>query len=523
MPNRIEIRGFDFEEGAVASLKAAMAAVAAGQPQATALDTTYHTEGKLSAIVPKDLTPGVYDVVVTNPGGGAGILRNGYLVRAADDVDLFADAAELWYDPPRLESGMLVAVGLEVYWQGSDTTLSDVKVSFYQGHPDFGGTLFGHGYVPTLKPDSHASTLAIPYWCRAAGDDEAVSLSVYAVLDPDNTVAEDNEKNNLVSRASATYSKADHKAAEDEWPPTINCAKVGKGSCEKLPPGEPASPKEASGMDVGIEVSVAAEEALSEGEGGEAKESTGVRYAFEAEAAFSEASGKWEAGEAAEAAAAWAAEGEAASEEAPPEETPSCGSGWQAYLQQLACEAGGECVAVEYAEIACVLEAFPGVRLLQTWVADGAGNVSAAESMMYNLLPSEEASINGHGIQASVPGDLVEGMSHFYIYPITAGHTVTAVLTPSGGDPDLYIWSPDAGQSWTSLKGAGEVDEVTFVAPQTGLYVMQIYGYADAVYGFDTGSGEGALIAGSEGANPEAKVPLDKPGLPPEQDPRMRR
>ena len=86
-----------------------------------------------------------------------------YTVRQGEAVDLFAQASGFWIEPPNLYSGETAQVGLVVHWQGSDTPLTNVKVRFYQGHPDYGGTSFGVGTIPFLAPNSYASTNGVSW------------------------------------------------------------------------------------------------------------------------------------------------------------------------------------------------------------------------------------------------------------------------------------------------------------------------------------------------------------------------
>lgn len=110
-----------------------------------------------------------------------------------------------------------------------------------------------------------------------------------------------------------------------------------------------------------------------------------------------------------------------------------------------------------------------GVRYIQAWVADGAGNVSEETvKARINYLP---------------PMDYVQaGQVRVYRRYIQSGQTVTARLTVASGDADLYVWRPDGDQSWVSNHSGTETDQVTFVAPMSGQYQFEVFGYQASSY-----------------------------------------
>jgi hypothetical protein len=142
-----------------------------------------------------------------------------------------------------------------------------------------------------------------------------------------------------------------------------------------------------------------------------------------------------------------------------------------------------------------------GVKYLEVWVADGAGNISLAPlGAFINYLKSDS---------------LVTGDSRYYVYWLNVGQSMTVTITPASGDPDLYVW-PNSGAPWYSLNGEGLVDEVSFTAPESDYYIVQVYGYTAAEYTLTTGAGR------ETNARPQPlldKVPLSHPGLSAEQLP----
>jgi len=119
-----------------------------------------------------------------------------------------------------------------------------------------------------------------------------------------------------------------------------------------------------------------------------------------------------------------------------------------------------------------------GVKYLQAWAADAVGNIS---------LVSQEAFINF--VQ---PKDAVEhGQARVYRYNLQAGQRFKAQLRPLNGDPDLYLWPPDFAASlppwYSNLRES--TDAVDFIAPFDGIYQLEIYGYTDASYQIEINPG----------------------------------
>ncbi|HID74135.1 MAG TPA: hypothetical protein EYP43_03695, partial [Thermoplasmata archaeon] len=70
------------------------------------------------------------------------------------------------------------------------TSAFDVKVRFYRGDPDAGGSLIGTAVMPRTRPGT--STPAVLEWAPTASGD----LDIYVVVDPDNEIDEELEGNN---------------------------------------------------------------------------------------------------------------------------------------------------------------------------------------------------------------------------------------------------------------------------------------------------------------------------------------
>jgi hypothetical protein len=147
-----------------------------------------------------------------------------------------------------------------------------------------------------------------------------------------------------------------------------------------------------------------------------------------------------------------------------------------------------------------------GARYLQAWAADSAGNVSLLPLQTWiNYLPAGAS--------------LLAGQSHYYLFELVSGAGFTITVTPSTGDPDLYVFAPDFATRlpWVSISSSLP-DWVSFAAPLSGTYVARVYGYTDAAYTL-------TYTAGVSGKPPAAesvlltKELLTEPGLEPEEVP----
>lgn len=148
-----------------------------------------------------------------------------------------------------------------------------------------------------------------------------------------------------------------------------------------------------------------------------------------------------------------------------------------------------------------------GLKYLQVWVADGAGNISTPSVAWINYLAPTDS--------------LPRRSSRFYIYRLNAGESMSVTLTPISGDPDLYVWSPEPGTSWKSFNDDLAVDDVRFTAPVNGTYVVEVYAYQASEYNL-------AIELGSTINRPTTrqptifrgeKIPQSEPGLAPDEVP----
>lgn len=146
-----------------------------------------------------------------------------------------------------------------------------------------------------------------------------------------------------------------------------------------------------------------------------------------------------------------------------------------------------------------------GVKHLQVWARDGAGNISlASRSAMINYVPTSAT--------------LATGLSHFYAYHLSAGQTITAAITPISGDPDLYIWPANGAENAFSINGESEVDQATFTATVDGTYLLQVHAYQRAQYSLSVTIGN-SKAKSHRNQQVQGKTPLSAPRLAPDELP----
>jgi hypothetical protein len=114
-----------------------------------------------------------------------------------------------------------------------------------------------------------------------------------------------------------------------------------------------------------------------------------------------------------------------------------------------------------------------GVKYLQAWVADPSGNVSQLPAKaLINYVPPTEA--------------LAADEARLYRYSLNVGDQLTATLTSTLGDADLYVWSPTPNQEpWVSNLEGAAVDSITLFASQSGVYQVEVWGYVASEYQID--------------------------------------
>ena len=384
--NIINIYGNNFASGAIARLND------------TSLTTVFVNPTHLQATVPAGLNAETYDLSVINPDGGQASMQSAYTVLGSGIDDLFAFSPfDLWTDPPTLHAGGDGKIGLLVRRRGGKNTLADVEVKFYAGDPDTNGILLGSGIIPLLSPRGSANAFINLPATLASG-----THTLYAVIDPDETITESNEDNNTIKRTLKVLAQR-----PDQLPPHVDDFTINDGATAT------------DDRQVSLDTQVS-----------DPSPSSGVQSLLFIEYEYSQGASGW---------------------------LPVRISDWLDY-------------ATAQTDYPWELLPTAGLKYLQAWASDGAGNISIdpfIDTIRY--LPSSD--------------QIAQGQARIYRYTLKAGDTLTARIIPSSGDPDLYIWPPDHDTRgrWVSNLSDG-TDEVSFDAPVDGLYQVEIYGYTAATY-----------------------------------------
>ncbi len=216
LPVRVVIQGNGFQSGALARLERPQT-VAAALENVTALSSTV-----LMASVPAGLGAGSYDIVVSNPGSDTSILAGAYTVLNAQELDdLYAFSLDLSLEPKmvRFPASAPVNLRLTLHRLRGTASLGGVRVDFYQGDPQSGGSPIGSGTVKDLGRDGIAISTAVPWTVPAPGD-----FHLYAVIDRYNLVPELDEENNTIHRVVTVLPELG-----DDTPPVVENVTINGG------------------------------------------------------------------------------------------------------------------------------------------------------------------------------------------------------------------------------------------------------------------------------------------------------
>jgi hypothetical protein len=152
----------------------------------------------------------------------------------------------------------------------------------------------------------------------------------------------------------------------------------------------------------------------------------------------------------------------------------------------------------------------PGLRFLQAWGADGAGNISnRPDGRSLTYVPDQD--------------EVSQGEVRVYRRSVEAGQCLSVQVIPQAAnmDPDLYVWTP-SGNPVYSINGAGEVDRVTIQPTVAGSYQIEVEGFTDAVYTININvSANCSLSRADQPAEVTAKAPRAIPAIPVEEAPSL--
>jgi uncharacterized repeat protein (TIGR01451 family) len=158
------------------------------------------------------------------------------------------------------------------------------------------------------------------------------------------------------------------------------------------------------------------------------------------------------------------------------------------------------------------LGAESGTHFVGVWVKDDASNVSHLNRQALDfaslLMPGE-----------TLPRGRIIPYQVYY----EEGVNVSAVLAPTAGDADLYVWYPGHffwPPDQKSVQPGTATDEVSFTTPRAGTYLFLVHAYTAATYNLDItpGGGPRALrVAGAYNSTANQVAPngalLNKPTI----------
>ena len=143
----------------------------------------------------------------------------------------------------------------------------------------------------------------------------------------------------------------------------------------------------------------------------------------------------------------------------------------------------------------------PGLRYVQAFAADHAGNISntSVKAMINFILPQDS---------------LLAGETRIYRRWVQAGQCLSVTVSPQQGDADLYVWPPDYTQSaayWYSLNGGTALDAVQFTAPITGNYQVEVEGFSDTTFALELRVGASCASGPGSRSMAAGKTPREIP------------
>lgn len=225
IPSDITVCGEGFAPGTTAMLKKP------GTTTEIAIGSQQYGGTCIAGTVPPGLDPGEYDVIVR---GECGEVTSTYRVMSPElNDDLYGQRDTLWLNPSICAHvDEPLSLGMNVYRRGGKDPLQNVQVSFYEGDPQANGTKIGDGNIPLLSPRVGATeritgtSTTIVTWVPSRGEG---TYTIYAVIDPANTVPEDIETNNVVSR---TVQLLPGGNSTDRVAPRVDLLTINEGSVD---------------------------------------------------------------------------------------------------------------------------------------------------------------------------------------------------------------------------------------------------------------------------------------------------
>ena len=406
MPNRVTFNGYNLQAGATLTV---------GGKAVTNL--VYVSANEVSGIVPGTLAVGVYDVVVKNPDLQSSTLTRAYTVKTREGMDLYLTTDDISATPNSLRAGQAVSLSATIHQFGGYPAPQSVPISAPPGNVRL--------FLPFVSSQiNHQADVAI---YRGDPQQGGILLGVLTANLPgyaDSSVTVNLPWNTTgLADASAIYVWIDPSASITETDKSNNQARrlfnILPDATDKIPPvvnavtinGGTAQTTTSANISVLVDASDS---------GG-----SGLQSLYLVERKFNASAGQW----------------------VMVQET-----GWLPFTSTKS----------------FTLSADAGMRYIQAFVADGAGNISNAKAQRIDFMPAG-ASILANQIQT-------------YRIDMAGGETLGLNLNSLQGDADLYVWDPNGGLAAMSNHSNSEADSISYAVQIPGPYQVEVFGYTDAQY-----------------------------------------
>lgn len=390
------------------------------------------------------LKPGYYDFVLAYSDQRE-LLEKAYRVFDAGSVnDLYAESYHLSTVPNQLWAGEETKLTVKVQRLGGQGGTGPFNVDFYQDSIT-PENFIGRATVPGISPNGAASSSMVTWTPQTFG-----RVKIITVVDPTHVIAETNEDNNII----ITERRVSAAQTEDTYPPVISNLQVNGGTREVNQPQIYLSATLEDGIDPENPAAIV----------------SGPANVYYVElhwyTGVGGGNGSW---------------------------IPVNWTGW-----------------LPYDEAPDTFELHPtgGVRYLQAWGADAAGNISnLPDGRRLNYVPEED--------------EVAAGEIRVYRQEVEAGRCLNVELTPAQADmdADLYVWGPDGSLQGFSINGAGLHDSVYVQPTETGSYQIEVEGFTDARYhlsisvqdscGIGNTDDDGTLEGVAKAARMTPAIPVD--------------
>jgi Mg-chelatase subunit ChlD len=362
----------------------------------------------LVGTAPEDLQPGEHIITVQGPCGE--VTATYHVLSEMLNDDLWGMPEELWVAPSICARECdEITMGLVVHRRGGKDALQNVAVRFYEGDPG-AGVVIGVGTIPLFPPRAGASPSA--------------RISGFSTTALDWTPSQGVMSYTLYAVIDPDGAVTEDIEDNNVVSRTVQVLPCGPGVDSLAPHVDGFSIKGGADTtyDVGNPLSISASDTLPGPCSGVANMNF-VEYLFN------------------EAAAVW---------------IPVQVSGWQSYTQTADWDLYPE----------------GGMRFLQAWVSDGAGNISLFPYFQYINYIKPCAAVSRDGVR-------------IYRQHVQEGDWLHVEVAPCSGDPDLYVWPPyweEGVPPWVSNGYGDAIERLSIPITTTGDYQIEVYGYTAAQY-----------------------------------------